>query len=413
MIPLTRGDIEVLLDRPSQTDYVVSAYADLRVRDGFHRYIETELKNLEKKLAQAMSAGEARKVLDANIEPIRRAVREADPSTKGLAVFSGAGRGLFHVVPLELAVENYLVADEEPYVLPLLERWFGDPHYLVATIATREVRLFEMQSGQAEAVGSLERPSGPPEQPPAGAEQMLAGRFTYKKAHSQSHHERLKSLDDDAFVKEAAALLAKRWHDEPGHWGLVLVGLSPQVAAVRRLLPPELDKQVVVLPEGVPVPTEATIDAVLPGVLETDRKARRSRVLDDLKSRLEHRHLVAPGAVEVLDALQQGRATDVVLGPRRDIGGARCPECGYRFGAPVGTCAYCGATTRLVNAVQEILRMALRQRVNVHVVKRNPGDPADVLGPLESAGDVAALVKAPANWSVAPGEPAPAAMAAP
>jgi hypothetical protein len=409
MIPLTRGDIEVLLDSPSQTDYVVSAYADLRVRDGFHRYIETELKNLEKELAQAMSAGDARKLLDANIEPIRRAVRDADPSLKGLAVFSGASRGLFHTVPLELALENYLVVDEEPYVLPLLERWFGDPHYLVATIATREVRLFEMQSGQAEAAGTLERPSGPPEQPPAGAEQMLAGRFTYKKANSQSHHERLKSLDDDAFVKESAALLAKRWHEEPGHWGLVLVGLAPQVAAVRRLLPADLERSVILLPEGVPVPTEATIDAVLQQVLEHDRNDRRARVLDDLKSRLAQHHLVAAGAVEVLDALQQGRATDVVLGPRRDIGGARCTECGYRFGAPVGTCAYCGAKTRLVNAVQEILRMALRQRVNVHVVKRNPGDPADVLAPLEAAGDVAALVKAPANWAPSPAQPLAAA----
>ncbi len=35
MMPLTRGNIEVLLDSPNEKNYVVSAFADLTIKDGF------------------------------------------------------------------------------------------------------------------------------------------------------------------------------------------------------------------------------------------------------------------------------------------------------------------------------------------------------------------------------------------
>lgn len=39
MMPMTRQEIEVLLDTPDQHDYVVSAYADLMVQDGFNHWL--------------------------------------------------------------------------------------------------------------------------------------------------------------------------------------------------------------------------------------------------------------------------------------------------------------------------------------------------------------------------------------
>src|SRR4051812_48159819 len=107
MMPMTRQGIEILLDSPERRGDVVSAYADMTVKDGFHTFVEVHLKNEAKAAEAALAGAEARKDLDENIEVIRQAVRQHDdPQAKGLAVFSSVARGLRHVVPLHFPVEN-------------------------------------------------------------------------------------------------------------------------------------------------------------------------------------------------------------------------------------------------------------------------------------------------------------------
>ena len=102
MMPITRQEIEVLLDTPDRRDYVVSAFADLSVRDGFARHVETHLRNQARAADGALAQAEARRALEANIEVIQEAVRGLDdPSARGLAVYSSVARGLRHVVPLD------------------------------------------------------------------------------------------------------------------------------------------------------------------------------------------------------------------------------------------------------------------------------------------------------------------------
>ncbi len=385
MMPITRRDIEILLDTPDRRDYVVSAFVDRRVQDGFHRYIDVQLRNQAREANQALSEAKARKALEANIEAILRAVDGADSAAKGLAVYSGVERKLFHVVSLDFPVENQLVIDEEPFVLPLLERWYGDPNYLVAVVDSRHAHLFEVHTGVAEEVKGIDRDI--PEM------QRDKPRFTYKKRFSQTHHERLQSLDNDEFFKEIAGVIADHWKTG-AFTGLILLGQPPATAALRRLLSKDLNGSVV--EEHAQTMTSRPEDVAddVTRVMERWREIQRSEILGELQERWKRNHLVADGPTAVLDALQQGRATRVVIGPRRDLGGARCNDCGYRFGAPVGTCAYCQSPTRTVNAVQEILRMALRHRVPVFLFERGLTE-----DPLARAGGVAALLRAEANWA--------------
>ncbi len=83
MMTLTRREIEVLLDSPKQRHFVVSAYADMTVQDGFSRHVETHLRNQARAAEVALGKAEARKSLEANIEVIRRAISAADSSSKG------------------------------------------------------------------------------------------------------------------------------------------------------------------------------------------------------------------------------------------------------------------------------------------------------------------------------------------
>src|SRR5205823_1991433 len=161
------------------------------------------------------------------------------------------------------------------------------------------------------------------------------------------------------------------------------------------LLPKELD---------IPIVGEAAhaMYAALPDDLTEDvsrlvndwQAEQERQILAELSERWKRDHLVANGATEVLDALQQGRAAQVLIGTRRDIPGAHCMDCGYRFGAPVMACPYCQGRCRNVNAVQDIMRLAMRHWVPVHLF-RVPA-PSD---PLEPAGGVAALLRAAANWA--------------
>lgn len=388
MMPLARQDIEILLDTPSQRDYVVSAYADMRIQDGFFRYVDRHLKNQARAAGEALAAAEARKDLEANMAVIREAVQtQAGSPARGLAVFSGIAHGLRHIIPLDFPVEDRLVIDEEPFLLPLLEHWYGEPSYLLAVFDANEAHLFEMSQSGPEPVGDLKRQD---------ADQLIQRdkpQFTYKKRFTAAAHERLHGAEDAPFLREVADAVGEHWKN--GDFaGLILLGHSQDLAALRKLLPKRLDALVVgTATHAMPRRPEDLTEDVSRLVNDWEAEHER-RLLAELNERWKQDHRAANGATEVLDALQQGRAVQVLFGARRDIPGARCMDCRYRFGAPVAVCPYCQGRCQLVNAVQDILRLAMRHRVDVHLFRvQAQGDP------LEPVGGVAALVRAASNWA--------------
>ncbi|MBX6313480.1 MAG: host attachment protein [Isosphaeraceae bacterium] len=387
MMPITRNEIEILLDSPSRRDYVVSAYADLTVKDGFHDFVDRHLKNQARAAGAALSEAEARKVLEENLEGIRQAVMNHDPAAKGLAVFESAPRRLHHVVELDFPVENHLVIDEEPFVLPLLERWYGEPTYLVALVDSDEAHLFEAHAGAVERVRGAERPDADDEI------QRDKPRFTYKKRFAQTQHEYLHGPEDDPFLKDVAAMIDD--HFRTGRFtGLILLGHHEITGPLRKMLHRETQAAVVEAAHQAMTDKSHEVADEVARALKRWHSERDQQVLAELTERWKEHHLVADGATNVLDALQQGRAAQVIIGRRRDLPGARCFDCNYRFGAPVGRCPYCNGVCHTVNAVQEIMRLALRHRVPVHLFPRNLKD-----DPLERAGGVSALLRAEANWA--------------
>src|SRR4051812_33982587 len=117
MMPMTRPGIEMLLDRAEGPGLVVSAYTDMTVQDGFHRYVEQNLQNLAAEAAKLLSEADAGKVFEENLDVIREAIRrEYAPPAAGMAIFPGTASGLRQVMNLEFRVENRLVIDEEPFV---------------------------------------------------------------------------------------------------------------------------------------------------------------------------------------------------------------------------------------------------------------------------------------------------------
>ena len=316
MMPITRQQVEILLDTPDQRDYVVSAYADLTVRDGFKRYLEQSLNHQAKSADAALARAPARKDLDANINVIREAVQvELNSEARGLAVFSSVARGLREVIPLEFPVENHLVIDEEPFLLPLLERWYCEPAFLIALFNDNEAHLYERHHGRPEPVRDLEREDATQDI------QRDKPRFTYKKRFTATRHERLHGTEDSPFLRELSDAIAERWK-EGDFAGLVLLGKPQDTAALRKVLPKTLDA--VVVGEATHAMTGNTDDLndAVSRLVDDWQSERQRQVLAEFHERLKEKHLVANGATEVLDALQQGRATQILFGTRRDIPGA-------------------------------------------------------------------------------------------
>lgn len=388
MMTLTRQEIEVLLDSPKQRHFVVSAYADMTVQDGFSRHVETHLRNQARAAEVALGKAEARKSLEANIEVIRRAISAADSSSKGLAVFSSVDQGLRHVVPLGFPVENRLIIDEEPFVLPLLECWYAEPNYLVALVDSDEAHLFEAHHGLPEPVRDLHREDA--------HEQIQRDkpRFTYKKRFSKTDHEHLHGTEQDKFLHLVANAISEHARGGP-FTGLILLGHASITQPLRRLLPRELEASVT--GEAAHAMTTRPEDLAddVSRLIQDDRGAREARGLAELRDRWQQKHLVANGTTDVLDALQQGRATQILMGRRRDLSGAICRDCHYRLGAATGVCPYCQGMCRPVNAAQEILRMAMRHRVPVRIFKGN----GNKIDPFAAVGGVSAFLRAEANWT--------------
>src|SRR5947207_10940059 len=323
MMPMARQEIEILLDTPNQRDYVVSAYADMRVQDGFNRYVDRHLKNQAQAAGEALAAAKARKDLDANIAVIREAVQsQTGPTARGLAVFSSVARGLRQVIPLQFPVENHLVIDEEPFLLPILEHWYGEPSHLIALFDSHQAHLDEAHQGRPKPLRDLQREDADQDI------QRDKPQFTYKKRFTATAHERLHGSKDAPFLHDVAEAIGEQGKTS-NFAGLILLGQSQDIAAVRTLLPKELD---------IPVVGEAAhaMYAALPDDLTEDvsrlvndwQAEHERQILAELNERRKRDHLVANGATEVLDALQQGRAAQVLIGTRRDIPGAHCMDCG-------------------------------------------------------------------------------------
>lgn len=378
MLPLTRVEIEDLLDVQGRDDEVVSAFADLTVRNGFERHVELHLKAPTK----------GRRDLGEDFEVVREAVRGADPKARGLAVFSAVARGFKRVVPLDFPVENRVVVDGEPFVLPILEHWYADPVYLIALADSDEAHLFEARHGHPDRVCDVVRDD-------AGQEiQRDKPRFTFKKRFAQTRHERLFGMEDDRFLKSVAETIRGHW-EARDFAGLILLGQSQITGPLRKLLPRGPAEAVVAEAQHAMTATPEHLTADVAPLIERAQAEREARTLEELRARCKENHRVALGATDVLDALQQGRAATLLLGRWADIPGARCEGCHYRLGAPVRTCPYCNALTRPVNAVQDILVMAMRHEVPVHLINRAPAKD----DPLTSANGVAALLRAEANWA--------------
>jgi hypothetical protein len=356
-------DVQVLLDRPGGPGMVVSGYADMTVAEGFEPRWRAQFK-AEAGRVRGRLAGdpEGLRAFDDLFESVVKTLEfPEDREAHGLAVFAASGEGPALAVPFDEPFENQLVVDEEPYLVPFVAADRRRREYLVVLTNTHRGRLYEATPGRVRLLEEIDETALTKEHP--------AGERGVKQQDTISRHRENQIL---RYQKGLARLVEKAWEARPRD-GVLLLGEHEVLQHLLALLPKRLAERVV---REAPRSWEDEKQAILEEVrcaAEASVRAKEEALLAEVERRLREGFAVASGPQEVLDALKNGQAATILLGPDAGEVASRCSGCGSSFASEVPACPYCGSSCSRTNLWQEILRPAVRHGVAVHFVKTAPG----------------------------------------
>jgi nucleotide-binding universal stress UspA family protein len=343
--------VQVLLDHPGGAGMVVSCYADTSVTEGFESHWLQHLK-AEATHVRARLAGDAEALgeFERHLESIRSELESPEARrARGMAVFAATGWERPLALHFDQPFEDRLVVDEEPYLVPFLLADEALREYLVVLADTHRARLYAADSGSQRLIDVIEeaRPKG-------------------DRSVRERHEEHILR-----FEKELARRLGAAWAEHP-YRGIVLLGEQEVLKAVRDLLAPRLAGRVVHEAPHAWSGEAPSISEEVCGVVTSAAELRRDRLLDELAGRLREGCAVATGPQEVIDALRDGQATAVVLGPDPGEVGSRCTGCRALFAAEESPCPYCQSPCARTSLWQEIVTRAMRHGVEVAFVRSDP-----------------------------------------
>lgn len=379
---LTFDDLQPLLNQFQGDGLSVSCYADLSVATGATARWPGPFK-AKAAAVKEMLADDPRawRQFEDNFHAVGQALEAADARrARGLAVFAARQRDFFRSYALDVPVENELVIHEAPYLVPLLQALRQQREYLVVLTDTHRGRLFAATPGSVRLLQEIEEV--------VPRRQHSAGERWGKEQATLARHREDRILH---YQKELLEVAEKAWAEHPFQ-GLILLGEHEVLEHFRKQLPPRLAAQVI--HEGPhswtekPLAIEGEIRAFLTGAL----RAQEEKVMADLNQRFREGYGVAAGPGAVLEAIETGRVGPrghgyLVFGPDPREVVARCTACRSLWVEVPAACPRCEAPCVEASLWEELLLLALRHELAVHVVRGNPE--------LARRGGVAAMLARP------------------
>jgi len=375
---LTLANLQPLAGQFKGEGLLVSCYADLSRPENAVRW-KVPFKVKATAIMEMLADNpQAQRQFEDNFEALDRALETPElRHSRGLAVFSARQRGFFQAFALEVPVENELVVDQSPYLVPLLQVISRQREYLVVLTDTHRGRLFAASPGRVRLLQEIEEA--------VPSRQHSAGERWGKQQATIARHREDRILH---YQKDLLERIEKAWAEIPFQ-GIVFLGEHEVLEHLRKQLPPRLAAQVVSeRPQAWTEKPLAVSEGVCAALADLDQ-ANERRLLEGLEERLSQDHdVIARGPREVVEALQKGRIGPrghgfVVLGPDPRETVARCSACRSLFVDMPTTCPRCQAPCVDASLWEEIMMQALRHDIAVQCVKAE--------GVLARHGGVAAL----------------------
>ena len=285
---------------------------------------------------------------------IRYVADEFDRSgTRGLAVFSSSGAGLWEPVTLPQPIRDRALIGPRPHLLPLEAQMEKDEVFCTVIVDREKARVFVTERGRTEEIlDILDDVPGRHDQ--GGWAQARLQR------HIEDHVQR--------HVKRVGQALLRRYQERPFD-RLIVAGSDEVVAELERELHDYVARTVV---DRASFAMSASLDEVDAHVLGLQERLEAMREQETVERLLPEVRSETGRAVAGLDAtlsvLETGRVEALVVLFGLEAAGVRCPRCGHL--ATGGTrCSVCG--TEMVEApdlVELCVESALRQRCRVETI---------------------------------------------
>ena len=354
---------------------VLSCYLRLEPGDRFREAYLVELKDRMKAVradpVMLALEREGRLAVERDLDRIvARVERPASlPHTSGVAVFACEALALFTVVPLRRVHRTRLVLDDTPWIRELVAAERESESMLTVVVDRTHARFFEVTAGEAVELPCVITPAG------------RGGKFRgdrrdapgagEKDYHARVEEERHRHYAD--IVAELERLAARR----PIR-GIVIAGPQDHTAALTHFLPTHLAQRLLGTAALNPTalgPSE--VQAASFRVAEEHDRAATAVLVASMEHSVGTGWAVN-GARETLAALGRGQVRTLLIREDLDGAGFRCRDTG-RLVLAKGDCAGEGAPDPVRDLVDEAVEEALRQRIQV-VVIREPDVAAAVDG---------------------------------
>ena len=314
---------------------------------------------------------EQRRSVEADARAIRSHVvdRFQRGSTRGLALFSSSGAGLWEEIELSRPVRNQAVVAPHPDLLQveaLLETYES---FCTVLVDSEKAHIFLAEMGRIEEERDLL--------------DDVPGRHD-QGGWSQSRYQRHVDEHRQKHLKHTAEVLF-RFFKRRGFDHLILAGPEEIVPELEHELHDYLRKRIVA---RIALPVTASPDQILERSLRIEEDLDRSRVreaVDRIVAEAAARRQAVAGLSATIAALADNRAGTLVVAMDLRAPGRECPSCG-RLAERGRRCATCGSRTREVpDVVEAAVAQALRQGCRVEMVSED--------GALAAQGGIGALLR--------------------
>jgi peptide chain release factor subunit 1 len=286
---------------------------------------------------------------------------------RALAVFCCSRDGLFEVLQLPRPTEGRVMIETTPYVEPLVAAT-SQRLWAVLLISRRTARLL---TGSATGLRERQR-----------FDDFVHGQHE-QGGWSQSHYERSIEKDADDHLRRAVDLIDRYCRNER-YDRIALGGPDEVVARLEGMLPAEVSDRLA--PGSVDVDvataTEAQIRSAVSRLATDDEKNFEREALDRLAEGIGTGGRAAGGPPETIEALNERRVGTLLLEPRFDASGARCPSCGLILLDGDRRCTADGTELEPVEHLREAaVESAIAQDAEVVLINHYPD-----LGPFQGIG---------------------------
>jgi peptide subunit release factor 1 (eRF1) len=295
------------------------------------------------------------------------------PNNGSMALFINPSKDMLETYSLPGPTENRMVFDSSPYIKPLVRLHHEFEEYLVIVLDHTHARIFLVAHFEILEEDDI-------------AEEIV--RHHRHGGMSQMRFQRLHAGYVDHYFKEVAEHLvseADRCKCQGRLRGIVLAGPKDAKTAFEKYMPVDLQHLVLGrLDEEADVPAGKVVREA-EGLVADHERAVEGEMMERLRGEVLRGGLATYGFPQVKDAVTAGRVDILILQAGFSLGGWRCEHCrNFGTGAPAA-CPVCGKEPIPVDAIEELIELALDMRSQVEF------QPADC--GIHELGGVAALLR--------------------